>query len=46
MSNDLSKEDEEDGGKGGGAPNWMLCQGVVDSLKNESRSSPWVDASL
>ena len=45
-SDDSSKEDEEDGGEGGGPPTRMLCQGVDDSLKNESISSPGVYGSM
>ena len=33
-SDNLSEEDEEEGGKAGGPPTLMLCQGVFDSLKN------------
>ena len=43
---DSFEEDEEDGGERGSPPSQMLCWGVDDSLKNESRSSHRVDVSL
>ena len=45
-SDDLFEEDEEEGGKGDGPPTQMLCRGVIEYLKNESRSSLGVDGSL
>ena len=43
QSDDSYEEDEEEGGEGGVPPATMLCRGVFDSWKNESKSNPWVD---
>ena len=43
---DSFEEDEEEGGEGSVPPTTMLCRGVFDSWKNESRSSLRVDGSL
>ena len=45
-SDDSFEEDEEEGGKGGGPPTRILFRGVINSLRNESRSIPGVYGSL
>ena len=45
-SDDLSDEDEEEGGDRGGPSTRMLCQKVVDSGNKEPRSNTGVNGSL